>query len=288
MSKQIIWDYFKKKGFTEYGIAGLMGNLKQESGFNPKNLQNNGNKKLGMTDDEYTEAVDSGAYSSEVFQNDKYGFGLAQWTWHTRKAKLLSYAKKCGKSVGDLEMQLDFLYNELKGYKEVFKVLQTAKSVREASDIVLLKYERPADQSEKAQKKRAGYGEEIYKEFHIPVPEAPKEKFKVGDTVYFTGCLHYTNNGKSAVAKACKAGLATVTKTTKGAVHPYHLVRVSGKGSTVYGWVNESDIKRYYTVKAGDTLSKIAKATNTTVDYLVKTNNIQNPNVIRVGQTILY
>jgi LysM repeat protein len=118
--------------------------------------------------------------------------------------------------------------------------------------------------------------------------KAPAGEFKVGDTVYFTGCLHYTNSTKSAVARACRAGLAKVTKTTKGAVHPYHLVRVSGKGSTVYGWVNENDIKRYYTVKAGDTLIYIASVTGTTVEYLVKTNDIKNPNLIRVGQTILY
>ena len=42
----------------------------------------------------------------------------------------------------------------------------------------------------------------------------------------------------------------------------------------------------YYTVKAGDTLSAIAKRFNTTVNELVKLNNISNPNLIRVGQKI--
>ena len=46
MSKQIIWNYFKSKGFNNYGIAGLMGNIQRESGFNPKNLQSTGNKQL--------------------------------------------------------------------------------------------------------------------------------------------------------------------------------------------------------------------------------------------------
>ena len=36
---KIIWNYFKKKGLNEYAIAGLMGNLKAESNFNPQNLQ---------------------------------------------------------------------------------------------------------------------------------------------------------------------------------------------------------------------------------------------------------
>ena len=165
MSKQIIWDFFKSKGFTNYGIAGLMGNIYVESGFNPKNLQNNGNKALNMTDEEYTAAVDSGKYSLAKFKKDGYGFGLAQWTYHSRKASLYNFAKKQNKSIGNLQMQLDFLYKELKGYKEVINVLKTAKSVREASDIVMLKYERPADQSETAKAKRASYGEALYNEF---------------------------------------------------------------------------------------------------------------------------
>lgn len=165
MSKKVIWDYFKAQGFTDCGVAGLMGNLYAESGFSPKNLQNTGNKKLGMTDEEYTEAVDNGKYTYDQFRKDSQGYGLAQWTFHTRKASLYKYAKQCGKSIGDLEMQLDFLYSELKGYKEVLCVLQTATSIRQASDVVLLQFEKPADQSEKAQIKRAGYGETIYNEF---------------------------------------------------------------------------------------------------------------------------
>lgn len=42
-----------------------------------------------------------------------------------------------------------------------------------------------------------------------------------------------------------------------------------------------------YTVKAGDTLSKIAAANNTTVDALAKLNNISNVNLIYVGQKLI-
>ena len=180
MSKQIIWDYFKSKGFTDCGVAGLMGNLYAESRFNPKNLQNTGNKKLGMTDEEYTAAVDSGKYSYDSFRKDSHGYGLAQWTFHTRKASLYNYAKKCGKSIGDLQMQLDFLWSELKGYKTVVSVLATAKTIREASDAVLLQYERPADQSEDAQEKRAGYGEDIYNELCMKYVEVKLPLLKKG------------------------------------------------------------------------------------------------------------
>lgn len=43
----------------------------------------------------------------------------------------------------------------------------------------------------------------------------------------------------------------------------------------------------YYTVRAGDTLSHIALWYNTTVEELVKLNDIQNPNLIYIGQKIL-
>lgn len=85
-----------------------------------------------------------------------------------------------------------------------------------------------------------------------------------------------------------------VTNKAEGAVHPYHLQAISGKGSTVYGWVNAGDISgktgggsaKTYTVVKGDTLSKIAKKYGTTVDTLVKLNGIKNKNLINIGQVI--
>lgn len=43
-------------------------------------------------------------------------------------------------------------------------VLKGANKVRQASDAVLLWYERPADQSEAVQAKRAGYGKYLKKD----------------------------------------------------------------------------------------------------------------------------
>lgn len=44
-------------------------------------------------------------------------------------------------------------------------VLKDVTNVREASDAVLLWYERPTDQSEAVQVKRTGYGEGYYKKY---------------------------------------------------------------------------------------------------------------------------
>ena len=164
MSEKTIWEYLKAQGMTDAGVAGLMGNLYAESGLRPNNLQNSYEGKLGMADAEYTEMVDRGTYAN--FGNDRAGYGLAQWTYPSRKAALLACAKAARKSIGDLEMQLGFLMQELStGYKTVLNVLRTTVSVREASDIVLLQFERPADQSEARQKQRAEYGQKYFDKY---------------------------------------------------------------------------------------------------------------------------
>lgn len=164
MTEAVIWRYFRGKGLSDCGTAGLMGNLYAESGLRPNNLQNTFEKKLGLSDAEYTARVDSGAYAN--FVRDGAGYGLAQWTYWSRKESLLNYAQAAGKSIGDLEMQLDFLWEELnKGYRGLVNTLASAKSVRAASDAVLTQFERPADQSEQAKARRASYGQSYYDKY---------------------------------------------------------------------------------------------------------------------------
>ena len=154
----------KGQGLSDAGVAGLMGNLYAESGLRSNNLQNSYEGKLGMADAEYTELVDHGSYTN--FGNDRAGYGLAQWTYPTRKAALLAYAKAAGKSIGDLEMQLSFLMQELStGYKSLLALLKTAVTVQEASDEVLLQFERPADQSAAVKSKRASYGQKYFDKY---------------------------------------------------------------------------------------------------------------------------
>lgn len=168
-----IWDFFTAKGLNAYAVAGIMGNLTAESSLRPNNLQNTYEKKLGMTDASYTKAVDNGSYTN--FVRDSAGYGLAQWTYWSRKQALLEYARSVGKSIGDLTMQLEFMWKELQSYTSVMRVLKSATSVRQASDAILTGYERPADQSEKAKVKRAGYGQTHYNKYANtePVSECP-------------------------------------------------------------------------------------------------------------------
>ena len=160
--EQVVWDYFVAKIGNLYGVAGLMGNLNAESGgFRANNLQNSYERSLGMSDAEYTAAVDNGSYTN--FVHDSAGYGIAQWTFWSRKEALLNFARQQGKSIGDLYMQLDYLWYELSvKYSTLATRLKNAASIREASDVILLQFERPADQSEAAQIRRASYGQAIY------------------------------------------------------------------------------------------------------------------------------
>lgn len=163
-NESIIWKFFKDKKMSDYAIAGIMGNLYAESGLSQINLQNTGNQKLGVTDAEYTAAVDSGTYTN--FIKDSQGYGLAQWTYWTRKKNLYEYAKRKNKSIGDLTMQLEFLYDELKsGYGNCYNKLIKVQSVMDASNAMLLDFEKPKDQSVTVQKRRAAYSQVYYDKY---------------------------------------------------------------------------------------------------------------------------
>ena len=160
----IIWNYFIDKGLTPAGVAGLMGNLYAESGLNPKNLQNTFNTKLKLSDEEYTKQVDNGKYTNFVY--DKAGYGLAQWTYWSRKKALLKFVGSKKQSIGNLEVQLDFLYQELATtFPQLLKLLSEESSVQKTSDEVLTKFEKPAGDLTQLKKTRYNYAIKYYEEY---------------------------------------------------------------------------------------------------------------------------
>ena len=159
---QRIWNFCIAKGLTPYGAAGLMGNIDAESALISINLQDSCQGRLKCNDETYVALVDSGVYTKEQFVYDQAGFGLCQWTYWTRKKALYEYAKSTGRSIGDLEMQLEYLFIELqKSFSKVLNVLKTATSVMEASDIVLMEFECPHN-AESHKIKRASFGQKYY------------------------------------------------------------------------------------------------------------------------------
>ena len=195
MEKQI-WDFLKAEGFSDFGVAGLMGNLLAESGLRPNNMEDQYQFKLGYNDDSYTRAVDNGIYTN--FVKDAVGYGLAQWTYWTRKQNLLNFARQNNKSIGDLNMQLCFLVKELKEMytNSVYNVLRKATSVLEASNAVLLNFERPANMSASVQATRARYGQTYYDRYASGVSSNKSEvkgmiEFKKGDSAQISKNFQY-------------------------------------------------------------------------------------------------
>lgn len=94
------------------------------------------------------------------------------------------------------------------------------------------------------------------------------------------------DNGDVLTSNSAYGGSRYYTKVYKKANNYYMGANYTFQGF-IYNPANFSEPKKkYYTVKKGDTLIKIAKKYKTTVAQLVKLNNIENPNIIQIGQKI--
>lgn len=130
-----IWDFLAKAGYSAEGIAGILGNLHEESGFRSDAIENDG----GTTNEALVKQITA---SKEAFLSDARGFGLAQWTDKGRKSALWDFAQSKGTSVADFQTQLEFLLKELQeGYKGTSDALKGQISVDKASEIFGREYE---------------------------------------------------------------------------------------------------------------------------------------------------
>ena len=177
---QMIWSYLIQAIGNEYGVAGLMGNLQAESGLYPFRKQGDQTPpyKASLL---YTEKVNTGKISKNSFIKDGIGYGLAQWTFSSRKKLLYEWKIERKVSIGALNLQLDYLMFELENnYPDVLESLQNATNIREPSDKVLHEFENPEDQSEAVERYRESLGIGIYNEFSgsEPIPIPPDDPTK--------------------------------------------------------------------------------------------------------------
>lgn len=114
-----IWNFFKSKGLNDNAVAGIMGNIQQESGFNSKAV----NKSSGAS-------------------------GIFQWLG-SRKTELQNYAKSIGKSWEDLSVQLDFAWKEMNASEK--KALETLKKSNLTASQHASEFDRLFERSGKSQ-----------------------------------------------------------------------------------------------------------------------------------------
>lgn len=110
----VIVSFLQSKGLSSNAIAGILGNLEVESGFN------------------------SGAANP-----NEGAIGIAQWEG-SRRTALQQFAAQRGTSETDLNTQLDFLWSELQGYPGLIQSLNGAGSAQQAADLWDQQYERSA------------------------------------------------------------------------------------------------------------------------------------------------
>ena len=158
-----VWNKLTKAGLTKAGAAGMMGNLQAESGMRSVIYENAYKSKVGLTDQQYVDKVNNGQYSADKFIHDAVGFGLAQWTYYTRKQALLNH---CRGRIGDLNCQVDYLIAELKNYfSGVNRLLRSSSNVRECSNKVLFEFENPANKGSGVQNTRYNNAMSFYNRF---------------------------------------------------------------------------------------------------------------------------
>ena len=156
-----IWNFLRGQGYSEYTVAGIMGNMMQESSMNP----------------------------SSVSRTGKY-VGLVQWGGG-RRTQLEQYAASVGKSWDDLDVQLDFLYAELQpdgggiatyqlegqgstaiaGVSYSANDLLNATSTQMASDAFQCRFERYGGEYNQ----RRAYAQQIYDTYSGTEVQKPKD-----------------------------------------------------------------------------------------------------------------
>lgn len=119
--------FLMDRGLSEYGAAGIVGNLMTESGGN-------------------TEAISTTATNPE-----SGAYGIAQWLSEDRVEGLHDYADSIGASVDDLDTQLGYIVEELRT-SGLMDTLNQSQSVEEAAMIANDQYERPGDDGTQGQR----------------------------------------------------------------------------------------------------------------------------------------
>lgn len=235
-----IWGFLMDMTGNAYAAAGVMGNLYAESALNPENLQDVFEPTLHYSDQTYTEAVDTEAYSN--FASDGAGYGLAQWTWKERKENLLAFAQQEGASIGNLGCQLRFLHWELEN-RGLLERLQGVKSVEEASDLVLFCYEVPLDQGIHTQILRRQLSGVFYRKFveNESIPQIQRDVLMVAKNCDRYGIPNQNMSGVQWVSMVLAAAGVSVDSNCCA----YHMSRKQNArtdwnalplGSILYGY----------------------------------------------------
>ncbi|OUM62911.1 hypothetical protein PIROE2DRAFT_10658 [Piromyces sp. E2] len=136
---QDMWDFLVEKIGNEYGVAGVMAYIYEESRLRPIDAEH----LIFAEDEKYTINVNRGSYSRSKFISDEIGYGLMHWASRRHKSNLYENAKKLGVSIGNEKMQLNYLWNNIDS--TLINDLKNAKSIRDAALRFMVECEEAKD-----------------------------------------------------------------------------------------------------------------------------------------------
>ena len=137
-----IYTAAKSVGFTTEGACALLAQIQEESAFKANNVED----RSGIPDEVYTAQVDNGTRSKDTFVHDTYGYGYAQWTYPTRKDLMYDFFKNQGKSIGDSDTQIAFLFWEMQHYfANQWNLCRTSNDLYKCTHDLLYIWENPAE-----------------------------------------------------------------------------------------------------------------------------------------------
>ena len=119
VSEKFIWDYLLERLDNERLVAAIMGYFWRESGLKSNAIPrwfNTDSYYGGDCSADYTAIIDAGLQdgsTKELFLNKDNtrcgGYGLGQWFQQHYLEELYNLAQRCNTSIGDVQIQLDFM-----------------------------------------------------------------------------------------------------------------------------------------------------------------------------------
>ena len=243
-----VWNSLRSAGYSAEATAGFMGNIEQESTFNPTLVNNIG------------------------------AYGLCQW-YKSRRTALQAYAADQNSTEGNVDIQIDFLLTEISGNGPAQKRIgrywssasqqawMAATSPESAAEVVCNKFEVPGDNS---LSKRQKYARQYYDQY-TALESTSSAVLAGGFTQYYQNDYASVSYGDSTIAR-CGCGPTSfamvATKLSGKAITPQTAVAWCGNAYYTKGVGTNWD---YFTAAAkhfGITMPKQTKSINDVVTAL--------------------
>ena len=189
---EILYHRAIQEGFTFEAACSLLANVQGESAFRCDNAEDRIHRVI--SDAEYIRRADANliTYNGKNFIYDEVGFGYIQWTFWSRKKRLLEYVRSRNVSIADHESQKEFIFIEMReDFPAIYKLCKTSHDVEQIMHQLVWIWENPSDK-QSAYNTRLPYVRAWMAKFNgweapttEPVSEKPVEQDETGIEVHW-------------------------------------------------------------------------------------------------------